>query len=199
MATLRVAQAWFVAHRGRPALAAAIVIGVLFAWFGATSISLWGSVRQIPLWAFVPGTLVMVAGTTWDGRLDAWPTVDVRRVRVARALWVAAVLVVVALAAVPTAVAVDNAGIVTTTVLLLVVAFAPALIDIRMTTVVGGAFDMGAFLLAGRLRETDNARALFLETMPGWVWLTLLGIGSVGIAVHVWRGPRKVGAPVFPG
>lgn len=192
-------RAWFVAHRGRPALIAAVATGILLAAFGATSISVWGSVRQIPLWAFVPGTLVMVAGTTWDGRLDAWPAVEQRRVRLARASWVAAVLAATTVAAVPAAVVLDNPALVVTTSVLLVAAFGPALVDVRMTIVVGGGCDMAAWLLASRLRETDNARALFLETLPGSAWWALLGVGSLGIASYVVRGPRKLGRRAVPG
>ena len=198
MEIVTLARAWHVAHRGNQALIAGAVIAVLFAAFGATSISLWGSVKQIPLWAFTPGTLVMVVGTTLDGRLDGWLRVAEAPGRIARALWFLAVLGAATLLAVPTAVVLDNQVVVTTTAVLLIASFGPGLVDVRMVTVVGGVVDVGTLMLTRRL-EADNSFGLFLETMPAWIWQTMLLVGAIGVAAYVWRGPRKLGTPALPG
>jgi hypothetical protein len=181
-------RAWLVAHRAVPAGWIAALAGALFALWGGVSVQVWGAQRDVPLWALAPGTLAMIAGTTFDDQVAGPPAARPGWLRRARLLWACALVAGATVVAVPTAAALGDPAIAGVTGLLVALSFLPAVLDPRCGPVLGATVDVLALVYGGKV-AADRGMSDVVAAVPAVLWPVLGLAVLVGVVVYVGGRP----------
>jgi len=183
-----VVSAWVVAHRGRPAALALLLVAVAFGLFGHVMLQPWGPGEILLLWALTPGTVALVVATAASNRIGPLPPAcRPDRLRGARALWAVVVVAAGTAAAVPIALSTGDPAIWRATGILAALTIAATVISAKAAFAVGTAANTVAVLFGVRVRTLHPLGAV-LGSLPGWVWPLVAVVGLVGVTAYVVRG-----------